>query len=49
MFIHVIKDRHSLSLMNGWIDKNNEVYLIYTRENMSEMLGISKKHNKKSS
>lgn len=43
----LLKDRHSLSLMNGWIDKNNEVYLIYTRENMSEMLGISKNTTKK--
>lgn len=36
-----LKDRHSLSLKNGWINKNNEVYLIYTRENMARMLGCS--------
>lgn len=37
----LLKDRHSLSEMNNWFDDNNCVYLIYTRENMAEMIGCS--------
>ncbi len=29
-----LKDRHKLSMKNKWINKDNEVYLIYTREDM---------------
>lgn len=36
-----LKDRHSLSMENKWINKNKEVYLIYTREDMADMLGCS--------
>ena len=37
----LLRDRHDLSISNGWVNKNNEVYLIYTRENMASMLGCS--------
>lgn len=37
----LLRDRHSLSMTNGWVNNNNEVYLIYTRENMAEILGCS--------
>lgn len=39
----LLRDRHDLSLSNEWINENNEVYLIYTRENMQNMLGLSDK------
>lgn len=39
----LLKDRHNLSLINGWINENNEVYLIYTRKDMQTMLGRSDK------
>jgi len=36
-------DRLSLSQMNGWTNERDEVYLIYTREEIAEELGISYK------
>ena len=38
----LLRDRHELSVKSGWINEQNEVYLIYSRENMCEMLGISR-------
>jgi len=38
----LLKDRHELSLSNGWVNENNEVYLIYTRIDMQEIMHISK-------
>ena len=35
----LLRDRHELSLQNGWVNKNNEVFLIFKREEMCEMLG----------
>ena len=37
----LLKDRHNLSASNGWVNHNNQVYLIYTREEMADMLGCS--------
>jgi biotin operon repressor len=37
----LLRDRHELSNANGWVNDNGEVYLIYTRQEMSEMLGKS--------
>lgn len=34
----ILKDRHNMSMANGWINENNEVYFIYTREDMQDML-----------
>lgn len=39
----LLRDRHELSLQNNWVNENNEVYLIYTRKNMEDMLGLSDK------
>ena len=39
----LLYDRLSLSKMNGWINDRDEVYLIYTREEISEDLGITYK------
>ena len=39
----LLRDRHDLSLKNGWVNENNEVYLIFTRENMCEILGLTDK------
>jgi len=38
----LLKDKHEISIKNNQINKNNEVYLEYTREDMYKMLGISK-------
>lgn len=37
----LLKDRHELSISNRWINESNEVYLIFTREKMADMLGCS--------
>jgi len=38
----LLKDRHELSLSNGWLDDNGFVYLIYTRQDMQEIMNVSK-------
>lgn len=37
----LLKDRHELSLQNNWVNERNEVYLVYAREDMADMLGCS--------
>ena len=37
----LLKDRHELSLKNNWVNDNNEVFLVYTRENMADMLCVT--------
>lgn len=39
----LLLNRLTLSQKNGWINEDNEVYLIYTREEASDMLNISYK------
>lgn len=39
----LLYDRLSLSKLNGWINEKDEVYLIYTREEVAYDLGISYK------
>lgn len=39
----LLYDRLSLSKLNGWINKSDEVYLIYTREELAEDLGLTYK------
>jgi hypothetical protein len=39
----ILKDRHELSMMNGWINENDEVYIIFSREEMQDILGLSDK------
>ena len=36
----LLLDRMSLSKKNGWVNDRNEIFLIFTKENISEMLGI---------
>ena len=38
----ILLDRKELSRKNRWVDENRQVYLIYTRENLAEMMGISR-------
>lgn len=38
----LLRDRHDLSIKNQWINENGEVYLIFSRENMCDMLKLSK-------
>lgn len=37
----LLRDRHDLSLDNNWTNENDEIFLIFTREHMAEMLGCS--------
>lgn len=37
----VLLDRKELSRKNKWVDEYNQIYLIYTRENIAELLGVS--------
>lgn len=38
----LLKDRHELSISNGWIDSSGYIYFVYTRDDMQDMLGVSK-------
>jgi len=38
----LLKDRHNLSVSNNWINERGEIYLLFKRENMQEMLNLSK-------
>ena len=38
----VLKDRHELSMVNQWTNEDNEVYIIFSRDEMCEVLGLSK-------
>ena len=40
-------DRLSLSQKNHWIDEDNNVYLIFTREEVQEKLNLSDKTGKR--
>lgn len=44
----LLRDRHELSLSNNWVNKNNEVFLIYTREDMADMMGVTQPTLRKS-
>ena len=37
----ILLDRMHLSAKNNWINENNEIYLIFSREKMATLLGIS--------
>jgi hypothetical protein len=37
----ILKDRFELSIKNGWTDKENHVFLIYTNTDLVELLGFS--------
>jgi len=37
----ILMDRKCLSDENGWTDENDQVFLIYTREHIAELMGIS--------
>lgn len=39
----LLRDRHQLSIKNKWINNNGEVYMIYTRLEMADKLGITDK------
>ncbi|MBE0451515.1 MAG: replication initiator protein A [Clostridia bacterium] len=38
----LLRDRFNLSLTNNWINDKGEVYLLYTRANMQQILNLSK-------
>jgi len=37
----ILRDRHELSLENQWLNENGEVYVLFSREEMCEILGVS--------
>ncbi len=37
----VLMDRHRLSLSNNWVNDKNEIYFLFSRENMAEMLNCN--------
>lgn len=39
----IMRDRHDLSLKNGWIDKEGNVFMYYSRQNMMEDLQAADK------
>jgi uncharacterized protein with HEPN domain len=39
----LLRDRHDLSVKNGWVNADNEVYLNFSRDSMCDLLGLSKK------
>lgn len=38
----LLLDRMELSKLNKWVNENNEIYLLYGQEQLSDMLGVSK-------
>lgn len=38
----LMRERHNLSILNGWVDTDGYIYLLYSRENMGEDLGLAK-------
>jgi hypothetical protein len=43
----LLRDRHELSVKNNWIDDDNNIYLIYTRENIADILNCNIKTARK--
>lgn len=39
----LLRDRHSLSVQNGWIDDEGHVYMVYTQGELAEMLQVTRK------
>lgn len=37
----LLRDRHELSVKNKWFNNFGEIYLIYSREEMADMLGVT--------
>lgn len=38
----ILEDRHSLSVVNNWYTSKNEVFIIYTRQDLCELLNVKK-------
>lgn len=47
MLYAILKDRHSLSVANNWVDKNNYIYVYCSRLEMAKLLKISQPTVKK--
>ena len=39
----ILRNRHEISIKNGWVNENDEVYLYFKREEMQAVLGVSAK------
>ena len=39
----LLRNRHEISIKNGWYDEKDEVYLYFKREDMQTMLGLSER------
>jgi len=40
----LLRDRHELSFKNKWVDDEGYIYLVYSRDSMCQMLGLSKNY-----
>ena len=40
-YVCVIKDRFELSIQNEWVDKNNNIYFIFSNKHLCEYLGYA--------
>ncbi|QYU56868.1 replication initiator protein A [Weissella confusa] len=38
----ILRDRFELSLMNGWVDDNDAIYIYFTIDEIKEVLGVGK-------
>lgn len=39
----LLRDRHELSVQNGWVDDKGDIYLIMSREEMCELMDVTAK------
>ena len=42
----LLKDRFELSIQNEWVDKNNNIYFIFSNKHLCEYLGWRTKNHK---
>ena len=42
----LLKDRFELSIQNEWVDKNNNIYFIFSNKHLCEYLGYANKNYK---
>ncbi|SUL29008.1 replication initiation protein [Staphylococcus aureus] len=43
----LLKDRFELSIQNEWVDRNNNIYFIFSNKHLCEYLGYGEQKNHK--
>lgn len=38
----ILNDRLNVSIKNGWVDKDGDIYFVYSNEELMETLNVSK-------